>query len=271
MQARSAESLKQTAEAWEPVVRSMPGRAGELAGQINAVIDILDDSTALRRDLTDPSRSAEARAALVRQILGGKVVEEVLDLITGMARRGWSADADIADALSEIGGLTLMISAEQAGRLDQVISELHGIVRLMDSNVAVRGALTDRVADPALRVELVERLFGEIVVYETLQIARRVLGSPRTKNPVWELLEIIDEAAARSNKLVASVRAAVPLTDEQISRLAATLERRYGKPVDVQVGIDPEVIGGLRVRVGSDQINDTIARRLEDARRRMSA
>ena len=75
MQARSADSLQQTAEAWEPVLRGVPGRAGELAGQIKAVVDILDGSTALRRALTDPSRSGESRAALVGQILGGKVAD----------------------------------------------------------------------------------------------------------------------------------------------------------------------------------------------------
>lgn len=271
MQARSADSLRQTAEAWELVLRGTPGRAGELAGQINAVVEILDGSAALRRALTDPSRSGEARAGLVGQILGGRVADEVIDLVTGMARREWSDEADFADALSELGDLTLMVSAEQADRLGQVISELHGVVSLLEANPRLRTAVTDRMVASSRRAGLIESLLGEVVVYETTRLAVRALASPRTTNPVGELNGIINAAAARRDQLVASVRSAVPLTDEQIARLSAALGRRYGKPVDVQVGIDPEVIGGLRVRVGADLIDDTIARRLEDVRRRMSA
>ena len=61
------------------------------------------------------------------------------------------------------------------------------------------------------------------------------------------------------------------LTDEQIARLSDLLQKRYGRPVDVHVGIDPEVLGGLRVRVGDELLDDTVARRLHDVRRRLSA
>ena len=271
MHARSADALKATIEAWEPVLRGVPGRAGELAGDVYGVVDTIDSSAALRRALTDPGRSGEARAELARRLLTGNVADEVVDLVAGMVRRDWSAEADLTDAMTRVGDTTLMVSAEQAERLGTVVSELHGAHRLVDANPELRTALTDRMSPREQRAALVERLLGESVSYESVRLAARVFGSPRTNNPVGELVGVIDAAAARRDHLVASVRSAVPLDDTQIARLSAALERRYGKPVDVQVGIDPEVLGGLRVRVGADLIDDTIARRLEDVRRRLSA
>lgn len=271
MHARSAEALSAARDSWEPVVRGVPGRAGELGLEIFSLVDTIDASAALRRALTDPNRSGQDRATLVARLFSGRISGEVLDLVTGMARRDWSEEEDFAEALQEIGITTMLMSAEQAGRLEQVESELHGVHRLVDGNRDLRRALLDRSAQPRQRAELVERVFGDTVAYETVQLARRVYARPRTNNPTGELTRLIALAAARRDHLVASVRSAVPLDDAQIARLQGVLERRYGRPVDVHVGVDPEVLGGMRIRVGSDLIDDTIARRLDDVRRRMSA
>lgn len=271
MHARSAEALTAAREAWEPVLRGAQGRAGELASEIYQVVDTVDRSASLRRALTDPNRSGEDRAALAQHLLGGRLDGEVVDLVAGMVRREWSEESDLSDALVELGDFTLLVSAQQAERLERVESELHGVVRLLDSDRELRTTALDRTLNAERRADLMADVLGGTVAYETTELVRRVIVRPRTPNPVGELQGVIEAAAAQRNHLVASVRSATPLNDEQIGRLADALERRYGRPVDVQVGIDPELLGGLRVRVGDDLIDDTISRRLDDVRRRLSA
>jgi F-type H+-transporting ATPase subunit delta len=65
------------------------------------------------------------------------------------------------------------------------------------------------------------------------------------------------------------VVAAAPLTAEQRSRLEASLQRRYGR-VRLNVDVDPSVIGGLRVQVGSELVDGTVSARLDEARRRLA-
>ena len=70
-------------------------------------------------------------------------------------------------------------------------------------------------------------------------------------------------AAAEKDKAVAEVRSAVPLTDDQKTRLAAALANATGKQVEVKVVVDPSVLGGLVATVGDTVIDGTVRSRLD--------
>jgi F-type H+-transporting ATPase subunit delta len=48
------------------------------------------------------------------------------------------------------------------------------------------------------------------------------------------------------------------------------LERQYGRPVHLNIVVDPDVIGGIRVEIGDDVIDGTVSSRLDDARRKIA-
>jgi F-type H+-transporting ATPase subunit delta len=56
------------------------------------------------------------------------------------------------------------------------------------------------------------------------------------------------------------------LSDDEERRLGDRLEQMYGRRVSVRVSVDPSIIGGLSVRVGSDLYDGTVLRRLTEAR-----
>ncbi|WP_449386623.1 F0F1 ATP synthase subunit delta [Cellulomonas soli] len=64
---------------------------------------------------------------------------------------------------------------------------------------------------------------------------------------------------------------AQPLTDTQAERLGRILEQAYGRAVQVNVIVDPDVLGGLRVQVGAQVVDSTMLSRLADARRRLAS
>ncbi|MGQ4426300.1 F0F1 ATP synthase subunit delta, partial [Streptomyces violaceoruber] len=78
-------------------------------------------------------------------------------------------------------------------------------------------------------------------------------------------------AADRRDRMVAVVTSAVPLSDTQKQRLGAALAKVYGRPMHLNLDVDPEVLGGIRVQVGDEVINGSIADRLEDAGRRLAS
>jgi F-type H+-transporting ATPase subunit delta len=65
---------------------------------------------------------------------------------------------------------------------------------------------------------------------------------------------------------VAYVTSAIPLTEDDEARLGTQLARRYGRQVSIQVTVDPEILGGLSIQIGSDLYDGTVLRRLNQAR-----
>ena len=76
-------------------------------------------------------------------------------------------------------------------------------------------------------------------------------------------------AAESRNRLVALVRSARPLADDAQSQLSDVLASQYDQPVHLNVVVDQDLIGGVRVEIGDQVIDGTIAGRLDDARRRL--
>ena len=65
------------------------------------------------------------------------------------------------------------------------------------------------------------------------------------------------------------VRTARELGDAELRRLSKALGKQYDTTVHLHVVVDPDLVGGLRIEIGDDQIDGTISSRIDDARRRL--
>ena len=90
----------------------------------------------------------------------------------------------------------------------------------------------------------------------------------RRLGPIAE--ELAREAAARSEKRLAEVRTAVPLTDAQRRELESALTKVAGQPVELKVVVDPTVVGGVVARVGDEVFDGSVASRLADAKQHLT-
>ncbi len=64
----------------------------------------------------------------------------------------------------------------------------------------------------------------------------------------------------------ALVESATPLTPELQSNLASSLAAKYGRPLSLEFQTQPELLGGIRVKVGSDVWDGSVKARLENLR-----
>lgn len=270
MRGTSAASLTSVTAGYESVLRAAGPQASVLGEQLFAVVDALDGSGSLRRALSDPSRSAQDKASLVKNLLTGKVDDRVVAVVQAMARARWSAEADLIEALEHAAFDSVLAAAQSAGRLEQVEDELFRFERVLVGQQDLRRSLTERAADPQVRGALVRQLLEGKVEPTTLQVVERAAVAPRGRTMTATLSMVGRLAAARRELLVASVTAATPLAPEQEDRLTGLLERAYGRAVQLNVSVDPEVLGGLRIRVGSEVVDSTLLARLDDARRRLA-
>lgn len=269
MRATSEASLAAARERFAPVLESAGAQGVAIGEAIFAVVDALDGSGSLRRALTDPTRTGEAKAALASQLLSGQVPPDVVALVGGLVRDRWSAEADLADALEEIGTEAVLAGADAQGELLRVEDELFRLQRTFIGDADLRVALASTELPAARRTALVDSLLGE-ASEPTRVLMRRTVGALRQRALTARLAAIGEMAARRRRRIVATVLAAVPLTVAQRDRLSSILSRAYGGDVQLNVALDPTLLGGLRVQVGSELVDATILSKLEEARRRIA-
>lgn len=104
--------------------------------------------------------------------------------------------------------------------------------------------------------------------------ANGLMDEGRVRTAVQKVLEVkprgyvgILEHFQRLVKLeqdrrAAKVESAVALTPEQQSGVAASLQKLYGNGLNLSFEVNPSLVGGLRVRVGSDVYDGSVAARL---------
>ncbi len=205
----------------------------------------------------------------MRGILGGRVADASLQIVATAARRRWAATRDLADALEHTGVVAAVRNAERAGQADALEDELFSFRRLVSQNAALRDALSDPARSREDKRALLHGLLQGKVTESSLRLAEQSLsGSHRTVVLAVEEYERI--AAEHRHRLNATVRVARELGEADVQRLQGVLARQYGRPVQLNVVVDPELLGGVKVEIGDDVIDGTVATRLDEARRRLA-
>jgi len=243
----------------------------QLADELFGVAQLLDSQPGLRRALTDPARNAEARSGLAGDLFGGRVSTAAAELITGAAGSRWSAPGDLGDATQELAVLALVAAADDAGRLDDLEDELFRFSRVVSSYPDLRTALASESVTAGHKRELLDALLGGKVTTQTLRLVGEAATRPRGRSLDVNLEEYARLAAQRRDRLTAEVHVALPLTAGQRDRLGDALAALYGHEVHLNVVLDPQIVGGMSVRIGDDLIDGTIVSRIDDLKRRLSA
>lgn len=243
------------------------GKVGDnFASEMFAVVDLLDSSAALRRAVTDPGTPEGARRALVHGLLDGKVDGAVADLVAEAATLRWAGGRTFAAALERQAVRAQLITADKGAELEDAEDQLFRFARLVESNPDLRNLLSDRSIKLGRRQELVEGLLTGRAADATIVLAKRaVVARERTFGQTIE--GYVTLAAAQKNRVVATVRVAKPLSSSQRERLRIALRKKVGREVAIQEVIDPEILGGVRVELGDEIFEGTVADRLESARR----
>jgi F-type H+-transporting ATPase subunit delta len=159
--------------------------------------------------------------------------------------------------------------ANAEGTLDEVEDELFRFARSFESSPELRSALTDDVVPVARRLAIVEDLLGTRASPSTVQLVSMIVGSGRGRELPAIVDRLVQLAAATKDAVVADVRAAVALTDDQQDRLRAALANATGRNVSLKVVVDPAVLGGVVATIGDIFFDGTVRTNLEQLKSRL--
>lgn len=263
-----------------------------VSGELEALHETIDGRSDLKAALTDTSLTGLVRAAVLRDILAGKVGDPSIRLAAFAAQT--ASGQDTPTAIGEVAHYALVRSREgeyvtpplplqQARRrvagfadgvlddlpvteFDAIEDDLFRWARTIEANPDLRRVLVDRDTTVAARSDLTRRLLEGKVTAPSLQLALYAIEGGRARDIVGTLDYLVDNVARARDWRVARVWAAWPIDDAASDALRASLRTVTGHEVELRVVAEPDLMGGILVEIGDLRLDATTRGRLDALR-----
>ena len=160
----------------------------------------------------------------------------------------------------------LLAIARAEGDVDTTKSQLADVARAISGNEELRSTLSNNLVPAAVRGQIVDDLLAGKSTDLVRAIVGMIVGAGRGGQLDDIVQSFIGLAASASGREVATVRSAVALTDAQQEQLAVALKQKTGADVELQVVVDPSVVGGAVTTIGDTVIDGSLRTRLAQMR-----
>jgi len=181
--------------------------------------------------------------------------------------RSWRRRRDIA-AVHRRYAQALFDAAKEKGRLQEVHAELSDFAAAVRDVPELRSALRNPELDPGTKAELLDALMGGAD-----QLVRNFLRLTAEKGRIAEIEDMARELdrllAAEERRLSVELTTALQLSDDDAKELVKQIEDASGRKVEVSRKVDPELIGGLILQIGSMRVDASVRGRIERLRREL--
>ncbi len=266
LRAASRDSVAKVVEQLDGAVANLDtNQLTGLANDLASVVKMLRREPVLARHSADPSSDSAAKVQLVERLLSGKVSDPALDVVKTAVSQRWSSTSDLIYGIQHIARLALLVRAEGEDQIEDVEDQLFRFSRIIDSEPRLITLLSDYSTPLDGRISLVTTVLHGRANKNTADLLRQtieLLHGERADEAVRDLASL---AVARRGEVVAHVGAASELSDTQDARLNEMLTRIYGRPVSLQLDVNPDLLGGLTIAVGDEVIDGSLASKLASA------
>jgi F-type H+-transporting ATPase subunit delta len=279
------------------------GGLADAGAQLRDFADIVDGNTALLLAVNDGSVPVSARRAVLDRLLEGKCRPEVARLVhqavsvvpagevvssfrwmgtrlDQLANRVAATAAEPFDEeiLGRLGSRNRVSGYAAAvfesctvADLEEIEDQLFRFARTVESDRRLRGALGDRDLPVVVRQEVIAQLLGGKSLSATVRLASYAARGGRARDIVSTLDTLVEDAAKARGWRVARVSAADAVSDDQQRDLSDALAHLTGNPVDLQVSVDPALLGGVVVQVGDLLVDSSTRHRLDELKEHVLA
>jgi len=160
--------------------------------------------------------------------------------------------------------------AREADALETVEGEMKALAAMIDESHDLQSFLKSPVlgrAEQTAAVGAIAEKAGFSVL--TTNFLKLVAANRRLFALEGMIRAFAARAAAHRGEIGAEAISAAPMNDEQIKALRLEIESSVGKAVNLETRVDPDLLGGLVVKIGSKMIDSSLRTKLNRLRTRM--
>lgn len=263
---------RESRDSLAPKLKGAGADAWRIGEDLFVVTNLLDHDVQVERSLTDPSRPAADKVALIKAIVGSTAHPVTVEILADLVSRKWSKVGDIANATEDFGVDAMMYYADYTDATLEVSVQLAEIHSAMLKMSVLRSGLSDAYASAQSRVDLLNKaMSGSKLNKVTMRLAEHAAANPRHRRFLQTMQWLVGKFSRHMGQSMVTVTTATPLNDTQVKKLTEHYTRQVGRPVHINSVVDPSVLGGMRVQVGDDVTDNTVAAQLEQLHRSVKA
>ena len=165
----------------------------------------------------------------------------------------------------------LMDLAADSKAVDKVLKDLGELAKMIDSSSDLAAMISSPMIEKAQQQEA---MFALAKKAKFQKLTSNFFGVLVQNGRLSALPVVItafqNEYAKRQGQVSATVTAAQKLSAKQEKELQASLSKVAGSDVVLDIQIDPEILGGLIVKIGSTMIDNSVSRKLVRLKNAMS-
>jgi len=163
----------------------------------------------------------------------------------------------------------LFQAAQDEGRLEAVSADLGALAASVEEVPELRAFLRNPQIDPAGKAAVLDQ-----VTAGADELVRNFVRLVAEKGRAGELAEMNTElealVARAQNRLTVELTTSYELSDDEARSIIETIEKASGRKVEASRSVDPSLIGGIVLQVGSYRADGSIRGRLERLRRELA-
>jgi F-type H+-transporting ATPase subunit delta len=173
------------------------------------------------------------------------------------------------EEIAEVYSRALFEVAKENGVLDRVHDELGQFADALDTERNLQVFLFSPYFSSEEKKDGVRRIVAD--ADERLLNFLELLAERHRMPAIFRIRRSFDSMWAEENRLLpVIVTSAVELDEGLVNDIGARIEEQTGRRVELSSNVDPDVLGGLQVRVGNMVLDATVRNRLEQLRKQVA-
>lgn len=183
-----------------------------------------------------------------------------------------ATDEPISDSVAGRYASALFDLAKEAGSVPAIESDLAGLKQLIDGSADFRRVIESPVFTSDEQAQVVELVLAKAGIGGLTANFIKLIARNGRLAALPAIISAFRTLAARDRgEVTAEVASAVALSDDQIAALKQTLKASVGKDVALATKVDPSLIGGLVVKIGSRMVDSSLKTKLSNLKLTLTA
>ncbi len=153
--------------------------------------------------------------------------------------------------------------ARETGKVDELQQELETLVSVIETTENLPEYFAHLLIPAKDKKDVANKIFAGQVSQITLNFLNMIIDKRRETYIGAITEEYRDMADELRNITKAELTAAVSVSEADMKNLEQNLSVKTGKTVQLSLKVDPALIGGLKIRIGDQIVDATVAKKLE--------